>query len=88
MAQDKRWYKTSDGSVIGGVCKGISEVYDWDVSIVRLVFVLLILFGVGSPILLYLILYLVLPPKTDVIKSINKDALSDDYTINEDEYRY
>jgi phage shock protein PspC (stress-responsive transcriptional regulator) len=88
MADQKRLYKTSDGAVLGGVCKGFAEVYNWDVSVVRLVYVLLTFFVVGSPIIIYIILYIVLPQKQDVIKSINKDALSDDYTINEDEYKY
>lgn len=88
MAQEKRLYKTSDGAVLGGVCKGFAEVYNWDVSVVRLIYVLLTFFVVGSPIIIYIILVLVLPNKQDVIKAVNKDALSDDYTINENDYKY
>lgn len=88
MAQEKRLYKTSEGNVLGGVCKGISEVYGWDVSMVRLVYILLTFFVVGSPIIIYIIMYLILPDKQDVIKSVNKNALSDDYTIDENEYKY
>ena len=88
MAAKTRLYKTSDGAVFGGVCKGFSEVYDMDVSMVRIVYILLTFFVVGSPLILYIILWLVLPDKKEVIRGVNKDALSDDYTINDDEYKY
>lgn len=88
MADNKRLYKTSEGAQLGGVCKGISEVYNWDVTWVRIIYVLLTLFVVGSPILLYVILYFVLPNKTDVIKTMNKDSISDDFNINNDDYKY
>jgi phage shock protein PspC (stress-responsive transcriptional regulator) len=67
--------------MIGGVLKGISEVYDWDVALVRILFLVLTLFVVGSPILLYLIFYLVLPPKETVIQEKQKDPydLSDEF---------
>ena len=84
MAANKKLYKTKDGAALGGVLKGFSEVYNMDVSMVRIVYVLLTLFVVGSPILLYLIMYLILPDKEDVVK----DNLSQDYTINDDEYKY
>jgi len=81
---NKRLYKTNEGSVFGGVCKGISEVYDWDVSIVRLV-TLLLLLAAGTPVIVYLIMWLVLPNKKDVI--IHKTP-KDDYTVDNDDYFY
>ena len=82
--ENKRLYKTKDGSVLGGVCKGFSEVYNLDVSMVRIVYILLTIFVVGSPLIIYLIFYFVLPDKQDVLK---KDA-SEDYTIDQDDYIY
>jgi phage shock protein PspC (stress-responsive transcriptional regulator) len=81
MNEQKRLYKTKDGAMIGGVLKGISEVYNWDVALVRILFLVLTLFVVGSPILLYLIFYLVLPPKETVIQEKQKDPydLSDEF---------
>ncbi len=81
---EKKLYKTKDGAMVGGVLKGISEVYELDASLVRLAFLALILLGVGSPILVYLIVYIVLPDKKEVIsKNLGKD-----YTIDNDEYKY
>jgi len=88
MADSKRLYKSSEGAKLGGVCQGIGEVYGWDVTLVRIVYIVLTFFVVGSPILLYIILYFILPDKEDVVKTLNNDALSPDYTIDENEYKY
>jgi len=88
MAENKTLYKTKQGSLVGGVCAGFAEVYDWDVTMVRIVYALILVFGVGSPVLLYLLLYIILPDKENVIRTINKDSLSDDFNINEDDYKY
>lgn len=83
MNDSKRLYKSSDGAVLGGICKGISEVYDWDVSIVRLV-TLVLLFAAGVPFIVYIVMWLVLPNKEDVI-TVNPQ---DDYTVENDDYYY
>ena len=46
--------------VVAGVCSGLAEYFDIDVTLVRLVFVVLLFTGVG--ILAYLVLWLVMPP--------------------------
>ena len=51
----------SNDRKIGGVCAGVAEYFGWDVRTVRLVWLLLALFGVGSPVLFYLILWMILP---------------------------
>jgi phage shock protein PspC (stress-responsive transcriptional regulator) len=80
---NKTLYKTEQGSVLGGVCKGISEVYKWDVNIVRLV-TLLLLFAAGVPFIVYLIMWIVLPNKKDVVTYEPKD----DYKVDNDDYFY
>ena len=44
-----------------GVCSWLSEKFDLDVSGIRLLFIIAAIFGLGSPILIYLILYLLKP---------------------------
>ncbi|MBO5664909.1 MAG: PspC domain-containing protein [Bacteroidaceae bacterium] len=46
---------------IGGVCAGIAEYFDWDVRTLRLVWFVAAIVAVGSPVLFYLILWLVMP---------------------------
>ena len=84
--KSKKLYKSKDGATLGGVCKGISEVYDLDVSIVRILAVVITLFTASSLLVVYFILYLVLPDKTEVLRK-ESQKFSDDYTINQDDYK-
>jgi phage shock protein PspC (stress-responsive transcriptional regulator) len=54
-----RMYRDNDHRVIGGVCAGISAYWSIELWLVRLIFFVLAMMGVG--ILIYLILYVVLP---------------------------
>lgn len=54
-----RMYRDPDHRVIGGVCSGIAAYWKLEIWLVRLVFLILAMMGVG--ILIYLILYIVLP---------------------------
>ena len=54
-----RMYRDTDHRVIGGVCAGIAAFWDIELWLVRLIFFVLAMMGVG--ILIYLILYIVLP---------------------------
>lgn len=42
-----------------GVCAWLADKYDIDVSLLRIIFVAAAIFGFGSPILIYLILFFV-----------------------------
>jgi len=54
-----RMYRDTDHRAIGGVCAGIAAYWNLEIWIVRLIFFALAMMGVG--ILIYLILYIVLP---------------------------
>lgn len=56
----RRMYRDPDRRIIGGVCAGISAYLDWQPFIMRIIFVALIFAG-GFSLLLYLILWIVLP---------------------------
>jgi len=49
------------GRVIAGVCEGFARRYRWDPIIVRLVLVAAVVFGAGTPILAYIIAWIVMP---------------------------
>lgn len=55
-----RLFRPEKGKVIGGVCAGLGEFFQIDPAIVRLILVLITVFG-GSGILLYLILWIIIP---------------------------
>ena len=54
-----RMYRDPDHRSIGGVCAGIAAYWDMELWLVRVIFLILGFMGVG--ILIYLILYIVLP---------------------------
>jgi len=54
-----RMYRDPDHRVIGGVCAGIAAYWDIELWLVRLIFFILAMMGVGF--LIYIILYIVLP---------------------------
>lgn len=57
-----RLYRTVQGRVIGGVAGGLADFFGMDPTIVRLLFILLVIFG-GSGILIYVILWIILPER-------------------------
>lgn len=50
----------TEGKIMG-VCAGIANYMGWDVSLVRVAFVAAAVFGVGSPILVYLLIGFIAP---------------------------
>lgn len=55
-----RMYRDPDNRVIGGVCSGMGAYWNIDPVIVRIIFIVMALAG-GAGVLVYLILYIVLP---------------------------
>ena len=55
--------RKSRNKVLGGVCGGIAEWTQWDPTLVRILYVVLSIVSVAFPgILVYLILWLIMPP--------------------------
>ncbi|MES2311891.1 MAG: PspC domain-containing protein [Pseudomonadota bacterium] len=57
---EKRLYRSRNDRKLAGICGGIAEYYGWDPTLVRVAWIVLTLLG-GSGILIYLILWLVMP---------------------------
>jgi phage shock protein PspC (stress-responsive transcriptional regulator) len=57
----KRFERIEAGKKIGGVCTGLADYFNLDVTLVRVLFVVLVLASVGSAALAYLILWAVAP---------------------------
>ena len=56
----RRLMRSSTDKKIGGVCGGLAEYFDLDPTLIRVIWVLLVLCG-GTGLLAYLILWIVLP---------------------------
>lgn len=60
MSTEKKLKRSSD-RVVAGVCGGLAEWLGWDVSLVRILYVLATIFTAFSGLLVYLILWAVMP---------------------------
>jgi phage shock protein C len=63
----KRLYRDKSNEMIGGVCSGIAEYLDVDVTIIRLLFVLFTFMG-GGGLWIYLVLWFIMPEKPVVLR--------------------
>jgi len=57
----KKLYRSRGNRMIAGICGGLGEYLDADPTVIRIVFVILALFGLFPGVLLYLALWLVIP---------------------------
>lgn len=71
--------------MLGGVCGGIAEVYDFDPTLIRLLVVFIGLSGIGSPILAYLIAWIVIPSESEVKNHKNVKDVEAEKVEEEDE---
>lgn len=56
----KKLFRSRRDKIIGGVCGGLANYFTMDPTIMRLIFVLLALFG-GPGLILYVILWIITP---------------------------
>lgn len=58
----KRFYRSRQDSVMGGVCGGLADRFGWDPLLVRILFVLLTLFGLGPvAVVTYVVIWMITP---------------------------
>ena len=60
-APQQRIVRPRYGRMLGGVCAGLAQHFGWDVALVRVLLFVLVFFGCGTPLLAYLIAWIVIP---------------------------
>ncbi len=75
----KELYRDKQRASIGGVCAGLADYFNVDITLVRALF-LVALFGFGTGVLLYIILWIVVPEKKE---TFNASEPVVDYTVND-----
>ncbi|WP_342637105.1 PspC domain-containing protein [Fusibacter bizertensis] len=84
----KKLCKIESEGKVSGVCAGLAHYFNIDVTVIRLIWLLAIFFGVGSPILIYIIMAIILP-KYDPDAVDYQDVYEEDEPeIDEEEDRY
>jgi phage shock protein PspC (stress-responsive transcriptional regulator) len=61
LGGSRDWYRSRTDRMVSGVCGGLAEEFGLPPAVVRLGFVLLTLFSFGTGLLLYLVLWVVMP---------------------------
>ena len=59
--KSKKLYRDKDNAILGGVAAGFGHYFNIDPLWIRLSIVLIVVAGVGSPILIYLLLWIIVP---------------------------
>lgn len=59
----KRLFKNSENKLISGVCQGLSEYLNVDVTVIRLIWVVVTLCSAGLGIIGYIIAAVIMPDK-------------------------
>jgi phage shock protein C len=59
--EEKKLYRSNTDKMIAGVCGGLGKYFGVDSTLIRLIFALLVFFGVGSGLILYVILAIIMP---------------------------
>lgn len=59
------WTRRREGSMIAGVCAGLAERFEISVTVIRLAFLLLFFFSGGMGLLIYVILWVIMPVADD-----------------------
>ena len=84
--------RDTNNEMVAGVCSGLAKYFDMDVTIVRLIFVLILFITNGSFLLVYLIGAIIIPPednsKNKKIKSKKNDVESNVNKTNKKKKNY
>jgi phage shock protein C len=64
--ETKKLYRNRTDRMIAGVCGGLGRYLGIDPTLIRLAFVLLLLFGIGSGLLVYLVMLLIIPEEPQI----------------------
>ncbi len=60
MKSEKKLYRNPDDKKIAGICSGLAEHFNIDVTLMRIIFVVALL-GYGSTLLIYIVLWIAIP---------------------------
>lgn len=73
--------KIKSEAKISGVCAGLARYFGLDVTIIRVLWVLAVFFAVGSPVLVYIIMAIVMPD--DDPDAVPYEDVKDEYDDSE-----
>lgn len=67
----KRLYRNPDDKILGGVVSGLAAYLGWDVTLLRLVLLVVLVCGVGTLIPVYVVCWLIIPEAQTAAEKLN-----------------
>jgi len=77
--KSRRFYRDPENAILGGVAGGIAAYFGWDVTLIRILLVILVFIGFGVIIPIYIVVWLVAPPA--VTASQRLEMQGEDVTV-------
>ena len=65
MSKDRKLYRSRSNKILCGVLGGLGDYFNVDPTVLRVAYVLLSVFVLGSPIILYIIFALIIPQEPE-----------------------
>lgn len=62
----EEWMRSEEGRMVAGVCAGLARRFEISVTVIRLAFVVASLLGFGTALILYVVLWIVMPLEVEV----------------------
>ena len=59
--KSRRFYRDPENSVLGGIAGGLAAYFGWDVTLIRILLILLVFLGVGFIVPVYIVVWFVTP---------------------------
>jgi phage shock protein C len=65
MEEPRKLYRSRNQRMLAGVCGGLAEYFNVDVTLIRVLFLVLAVFG-GSGLVIYLVMWIIVPDVSEV----------------------
>ena len=66
----RKLYRDTENKWIGGVCSGLAAYMDWDPTILRIIFLIIFVLGIGCPLFIYILLWIFIPEAQTVSQQL------------------
>jgi phage shock protein C len=65
MEEPRKLYRSRNQRMLGGVCGGLAEYFNVDTTLIRVLFLVLAVFG-GTGLVIYVVMWLIVPDVSKV----------------------
>ena len=80
--EPRKLYRSADDRWLAGVCGGLANYFNLDPTLVRVIFVVLALVGLGG-VILYLLMWVIVPPEPTEEEQAIMDNIIDEEIAEE-----